>query len=374
MVLAARAGNDGTVMRFTMRQLLYAAAIIFLTLTSAEIVARLDDYWRQGVRLNASPDPERDLQVIDARGRHGTPHGEYKRWRLNRWGFNAPELSLIPASGVDRVMILSASEAFGLYESPGKEFPAQLDTLLRQHGDYEVVNASVTGMTVGAMNGYWRNWVGRFQPATVIVYASPLFYLSDIPPDAGSKSNYRSFLPPPIFQSRFIGRLRDLVDVPQFAQDWLDQRAIAAQIANKPVGWLFDSPPLSRLDLFESHVRSLCEQIVADGGRVVLCTHAAAALPPFSPAELRLYESGRVHLPRATAATHAQFHVAGNQRLRQFAASSGYPLADIDAALSGQSRYFADLAHFTDQGAERVAQLLDQSLSSLSKQLPSDRP
>ncbi|MBX7073720.1 MAG: hypothetical protein K1X71_11290 [Pirellulales bacterium] len=364
----------GQFMRFSVRPLLNAAAIIFLTLASAEIVARLDDYLRQGVRLNASPDPERDLQIIDARGRHGTPHGAYKRWRLNRWGFNAPELSLIPASGVDRVMVLSASEAFGLFESPGKEFPAQLDTLLRQHGDYEVVNASVTGMTVGAMNGYWRNWVGRFRPAIVIVYASPLFYLSDIPPDVGSKANYRLFLPPPKFQSRFVGRLRDLVDVPQFAQDWLDQRAIAAQIANKPVDWLFESPPLDRLDLFESHVRMLCEQIVAAGGRVVLCTHAVDALPPFSPAELRQFESGRVHLPRATAATHAQFHVAGNQRLRQFAARSGYSLADIDAALSGQARYFADLAHFTDQGAERVAQLLDQSLSSLSKQLPSARP
>ena len=65
--------------------------------------------------------------------------------------FGAPSIPQDPRPGEIRVLILGSSESFGLYESPGLEFPAQLASRLRDRGDFEVVNAAVAGMTLATM-------------------------------------------------------------------------------------------------------------------------------------------------------------------------------------------------------------------------------
>src|SRR5262245_65881480 len=114
-----------------------------------------------------------------------------------------------------RVMVLGASETFGIYESDQKEFPAQVAGLLRAKGGspkVEVINAAIVGMTVRSMIPYWRNWASQFRPKIVVVYPSPLFYLEgEVRTVAPQKyiSNFESSVPSlDSFTCRFLGCIR----------------------------------------------------------------------------------------------------------------------------------------------------------------------
>ena len=156
------------------------ALVVLLCLVAAEITARLEDLVFDGVPLTANPTPDSQLIYTDPDGvTRGRPGGRYGQWHLNQFGFRGPDISVEPRAGTTRVMVLGSSEAFGLYEPDGKEFPRQLGTQLSSHGAFEVVNASLFGMTLRSMVPFWRGWASRFRPQVVVIYPSPLFYLQD---------------------------------------------------------------------------------------------------------------------------------------------------------------------------------------------------
>src|SRR6188768_3430358 len=144
--------------------------------------------------------------------------GRYRHCLLNDFGFRHGRMSIEPRPGTQRVIVLGASEAFGLYEAAGHEFPAQLGERLKDRR-FEVINAALTGLTLASSIHYWESWVSRFKPAVVVIYPSPLFYLRDSPPTtrrAGSTAPKASASrqPPdrsmPLFSVRFVDRVRDL--------------------------------------------------------------------------------------------------------------------------------------------------------------------
>ena len=153
-------------------------ALGLTVLVSAEVTSRIEDRLRLGTSLTAAPSDE-DLVVRDQFGMRGRPNARFKKWRLNSSGFRSAETTLEPEPDCERVMVLGASESFGLYESDGKEYPAQLSVMLNRHGCYEVINAAVAGMTVRTIGSFWDNWASRFRPATVVIYPTPAFYLAD---------------------------------------------------------------------------------------------------------------------------------------------------------------------------------------------------
>jgi hypothetical protein len=159
-------------------------AVYLLTLAaiagaSAELAARIQDWLTDGIAIGASQDWDRDLFVQTADGRRGRPNGRYKKWVLNEYGFRSAMMTLDPRPGSTRVVVLGASESFGLHESPNHEFPAQLGDLLKTRGRFEVVNAGLTGLTLKSTSQYWDRWVSRFRPAVVLIYPSPFFYLNE---------------------------------------------------------------------------------------------------------------------------------------------------------------------------------------------------
>jgi len=50
-----------------------------------------------------------------------------REWRMNNMGFRGRDLKL--AKDRPRIVVLGASESFGIYEAPGKEYPAQLERI-----------------------------------------------------------------------------------------------------------------------------------------------------------------------------------------------------------------------------------------------------
>lgn len=346
------------------RRGIYHIMLAVLCVASAEVTCRLDDFVRYGVPFIHSP-TEDSLKVRDYFGFRGRPHARYRKWQLNRFGFRGPEIHEQPAPGKRRVVVLGASETFGLYESPDREFPAQLARNLGS--GYEVVNAALPGMTTASMLEYWKHWVADFHPDIVIVYPSPGFYLADVPPlpQPVERRTAQEIEPEPLrLTSRIWARVLDVVEVPPLVQRERVRRRLAATLASHPADWEFRELPTERLQLLREHLQLLVESIRESGARPVLVTHAVRTHWPPSTAELAELESARVHIPRATPQVISQFEAAAGDVVRQCGDGQSALVVDAQAALSGKRQLFADVVHFTDQGAGAMAQLLADAIAA----------
>jgi hypothetical protein len=75
---------------------LFNALVVLIFLGAAEFTARLEDWITTDVPFLASPDRERDLVVRNDQVPHGRPHGRYRKWQLNAFGFRGPEITEVP--------------------------------------------------------------------------------------------------------------------------------------------------------------------------------------------------------------------------------------------------------------------------------------
>src|SRR3954470_4748359 len=103
-----------------------AAVIVALplALVAAEVTTRFDDWLRYGMPIVASADEIEDLRVADTLGVRGRPYGRYMRYHLDNYGFRGPsDVTVARRPGCERIMVLGASETFGISEPDGFEYP-----------------------------------------------------------------------------------------------------------------------------------------------------------------------------------------------------------------------------------------------------------
>jgi len=289
-------------------------------------------------------------------GAHGRPDGQFRKWKLNAFGFRAPPMDRQPRPGQQRVMILGASETFGLYEDAGMEYPAQLALLLQQK--YEVINAAMAGITLKSMIPYWDNWAGNFGANKVIVYPSPMFYLDAKPPAAAPHEKqvaWQSFRP------RLAERFRDVYHalpdcVRALREEWVIEREGAADDGE------FIVVPEERLRLFRQDLCQLVRHIRARGAEPILLTHASSAAWPPRPEDDTFIRRMRMFFPRAKAATLVEFERQANAVIRGLVRQHQVRFIDVDQALTGQRELFADMVHFNNGGATKMAELLARHL------------
>ncbi|HEV7596300.1 MAG TPA: hypothetical protein VGO33_14985 [Gemmatimonadaceae bacterium] len=339
--------------RFASR-IISAALVATVAIVAAELMSRIDDAVRMGTPLLASP-AYADLMMHDSLGIRGRPRAHYQKWRMNSAGFRGVEITTVPRPNCVRVAVIGASETFGYYESPGKEFPAQLADSLGKHGCYEVINAALAGMSVPAQIQLWENWLSRFRPSVVVIYVPPAFYLGDDPPDfapptAGGPSTIQTR-----FASRLLDRLRDRIEYPAFIQRRRVANSIARAVVGKPDTWFYRDVPRDRLALFRSHLDSLVSSVQAKGALPVLVTHAMRFGNPPAQADADLLRSWRKFTPRATEAALLDFERTAGVSTRELAQARGIPVVDVARVMTGHSKWFADFTHFNDNGSGVVA-------------------
>ena len=353
-------------MRSKIRRLVGWLGLAFAAGASAEIAARVDDWIRLGIPFAHTPDYDHDLKYRDWFGVRGKPNGRYRRWHLDSTGFRGPDVARAKPPGCTRVMTLGASETFGLYEREGQEYPAQLRDSLRTHGCYEVLNAAVAGMGLQAIIRYWENYGAAFKPDFVIVYPSPIFYLSTNEPvwlPMPGKPEIPSELPP---RPRLLESMHSAWATPDFIQVRRVRRWLARDRAGKPDDWFFRSVPGDRLNEFMSDLDSLVISIRARGSTPVLMTHAMRFGTPVDSRDAFLLLSWNQFSPRATEETMLAFEHDAAAAMRRDAARIRAPLVDVDSALTGRRELFGDAIHFLDRGSAVVAGLLTHALTALS--------
>lgn len=352
----------------TVRRLLHACGLTCALLLGAEAAARLDDWLRRDTPLLANPERDRDLMQVESWGFRGRPHGRYRKWTLDANGFRiTPSADEGPC-----LLILGASETFGLYESPEKEYPAQLARLLQEKQPCRVLNASLAGISLHSLVVYWDNWAGNFNADYVLLYPSPHFYLDTDPPHPlenlpASDEAWRGKMPQP----RLLERVKEQYHaLPAWLKKYREEWTIRRETAGKAADWLFQSVPEDRLHLFEDDLRRLLAHIRARGAEPILATHAiSASSPPRSEDETYLRRM-RMYYPRATTETLVAFEQQANEAIRRLAKEEQLALVDADRALSGRRELFADLVHFNDEGAALMAHLLVEQLPPLRHHKP----
>jgi lysophospholipase L1-like esterase len=346
-------------------QIVAVSSLAFIAFAiSAEVTCRIDDLVRKDVPLLASPDRDRGLTINDGQITRGRPNGRYEKWRLNSYGFRGPEIERRPVPGKTRVLILGASESFGLYESDDQEFPRQLERRLDEHGNFEVINAAMPGMTVHSMKEYWRSWAATFAPQIVVIYPSPLFYLnleSRPKPPTGTNPRDETHVAP-TFTSRFVHRAKQAYDYPDFIQKWRDKRAIAALTQNRPESWFLNEAPAANADWFIDDLRELSKLVAQTNAKSILVTHAMRCQTPPSEKDWSDLERSRVNVPRASGRAMVDFEELVRSRMISELGRDGILVVDAAKDIGGQAEYFADLVHFTDEGAKQFAGVIADAI------------
>lgn len=345
-------------------RLLNLACLGLTFLAGVEVSARVDDRVRHGIPFWKAPDRDADLVVQDDLGIRGRPNGRFKQWKLNAFGFRSAEISKAPAPGCTRVMTLGASETFGLYERDGREYPAQLGERLRSRGCYEVVNAAIYGMTLADVRKTWNNWGASFKPQIVTIYPTPSFYLAPAAPGP-APARTAPFPRPPWWSPRSLERARDVIDYPDFIQNRKIERDLAAVDAGHPTDWFFRSVPAERLARYERDLDGLVGDIQKTGAYAIVMAHANGFHVPPRPEELPALRGWRSVLSRPTTEVLLPFEDAARNSSRRIAAAHGAGFVDLAGELNGQSGVFAgDLLHFSEEGASRVASILERAVLS----------
>lgn len=332
-------------------QALLLAAVFVAVL---EVCARIEDAAKWGAPL-AGPYGFETLLVSDSQGLHVRPGASFEKFRINPQGFRGPEVSARKPDGVVRVAVVGASETFGLYESPGKEFPAQIQAVLDAHapGRYQVLNAAFAGMSPPRIREYFLRHVRAFQPDIVLFYPTPAFYLDDAPPKEKAPGPRAERRRPSL---RIVRKGTPIIKsfVPVSIQ--LRLRRLLLPSADHPgTGAVWQEPPPERLELFRRHVLDLIDTVEAQGCRVLLATHATRFGDRLTPEDEYHLAAWRRSYPRASDHCLLTMEAQANELVRRMGKERAAPVVEVHAAVPKSADCFADFSHFTDKGAALAA-------------------
>lgn len=345
-------------------QFAYLLTLGVITFASAEITSRLDDWIASDIPISATPS-FRDLVSIGQNDvPQGTPYGRFKSIRLNSFGFRSPEITLAPQHGTTRIMVLGASEILCVGLPEDETVTSRLEQILDKHGPYEVINAAMAGMTARSMLPYWRHWAASFQPQIVVIYPNPLFYLHMSFAREAPPLTHDNIPATPQFAFRFLDRMRDVIDLPDFAQTWRNQQHIAAQMEGISTESVIRGVPADRLHTFTDDLHALIAAIREHDALPVLVTHGIRASTPPIAEDFCDLQAMRVVLPHVTEEAFCWFDRDARQCVLRVACEQDVPVVDIAPHINGRRECFVDLVHFSSLGAEQVAEDLGTLLQS----------
>lgn len=338
-----------------------AAWLLLVAISTLEVAARIDDW----VHFDAPPlgnyDFDRLFRLTD-RGIRGVPNGRYLRWRLNSEGLNGPEIR--PDAGQARVVIYGASEAFGIYEDTGKEFPRVLEAELnaQTHGSpHEVVNAGIPGMRVGSGITFLRELHDRLRPNAVVIYPTPTHYIGVTRPYCGREPRILTQPETQLPDLRVFGKMKDQIkrSLPIATMTWLRSASIAWQMRGKK--------PLSRaapasLKAFEVDLQCAVATVRSLGMVPILATHASRFGGSNSQDDAAWLTGWRQQYPEMREDGFIDLEMRANETIRKVAERNNVALVDAAAVLNGHAEWFADHAHFNNEGAAKMAALLGPSV------------
>jgi hypothetical protein len=345
---------------------LRATAYALLCFATLETSARIDDIIKWDAPFRGTYSKE-TLFVVDSVGYHNQPNAEFEKWKINSFGFRGEEIERQAPEDVTRILLLGSSETFGLYESPGKEFPAQIGEKLNDEypGRFQVLNGGVPGINIPLVQHLYENWLAGFKPDLVLYTPWPTAYLLNPPPGQHNIDNLEKIRSAP-FELRIVGKTKTMLKgfVPASLQTAIsDMSNRKLKAGNKDQELLMDVP-MDRLDLFAEHLTGFIHLIQQNGARVVLLTRAVGVTPPFSEHEQRWLVDWHRRYPLVADDTLLEMVRLGNRTVKEVARQTGVEVIDVASQIPKTTEFFADHVHFTSVGSEKMAAIIAQGLSA----------
>jgi hypothetical protein len=356
--------------------------IVLCFLLVLELTCRIEDWVMYRTPVLSKYTSIEDLVVRDADGMHGRPNARYQKWVMNELGLRGPAANALPAAGTIRVIVVGASETFGLMESPGREYPRQLEDSLARRAAlacpmpyrrrFEVLNAGFAGMGMPTIDQDVLHRLHRLKPDMIVVYPSAAAYLEEnapvaARPDSSGSGAQLSWVR--ALHLRFVARLREQIKqiIPGVLKTRLRSMQTASEVHNQPAGWRFTSIPKDRLSRFDADLRHLVATIRAVGAIPILVTHANVFFgrPEIDASALQAWEK---FYPRATGPTLIAFDSSARASTLAVGTALHVPVVDAAARLaSGPREGFGDMVHFTDLGSAEMADVLASSILSVGR-------
>lgn len=336
-------------------------ALALLALLTLEFCARFEDWWRQGASFLRPYAIESVFRWGDV-GKEGRPGAHFGKWAMNSMGYRSPE----PTPGKRRVLTFGASETFGIYETPGDEFPRQVERVLQERGlnDVEVVNIALPGMRIGHTD-YLERAIRDLKPSWVVIYPTPATYIGVESSFCGRHSTtYRSppVMPNQIFHFRLAGKVEQLVkktvplSVLVKAKAWQIERAASRMK-------VMDQVPDKSIKAFTGDVECAIRAAQAQGTQVVLATHATQFGPQYDPGNGVMLTNWRSFYPDLREPGFLDMERRAANSLRELARREDQvTLIDAAASIPGGEHNFADFVHFTDEGAKLMGNLVANAI------------
>lgn len=348
---------------FALVRLCRVLALAATCLVAVEATCRVDDWLRYGTPLLAPYVSQEDLYVRDARGAHGRPFARYTKYVLNNLGMRGPDVAPSKPPGVIRIVTAGASETYGLYESPGQEYPRQLEDSLRACAPrFQVLNAAFIGMMMPTQEQDLRLRIAALQPDVVVLYPTPVQYLKDTvpsatPPDSAPGAGRLSWTH--WASLRVVGRLDDHLwgVIPARVRNYWRHRELEEESGSRISG-----VPVDRMARYETDLRRIIATVRSIGAQPVLMTHADVFMAN-GPTNRLLIDQWRRFYPHTNGTALLQFDSAAAVETRQLAVEESVPLVDLAEIVRDRlprpvDRFFGDYAHFTDAGSGVVAAAL----------------
>jgi hypothetical protein len=354
--------------------------LLAVVLVALELTCRIEDWVTYGTPIFSRVIALSDLVIRDADGMHGRPNTQFQKWRMNALGLRGAPATPLPAPGTTRIIVVGASETFGLYESPDKEYPAQLGDSLRAmvkrgqcrmpNGDgVEVLNAAFPGMSLPTIEQDIRLRLARYRPNLILIYPAPAGYLDEQPPRGAAPDStiVQSALPwTRALHLRMLDRMRGQIKevLPNFVKTALRRRESTRAAASHPAGWQFEQVPADRLAMYGADLQRVIAAVRAVGATPVLITHANifAGRDRVNADQLQAWQK---FYPRATGQVIIAFDSAARDVTREIGSREGLLTIDATSRLARMpTSAFGDFVHFSDTGSSGMAAVISDSLCS----------
>lgn len=361
-------------MTINLKKILRYLAAIALFCIFMELTARFDDWLKYDAPFWGTYSSLRLRSWDDEGTRINIPGGDFEKWKNNSFGFRGPEISVEKKPGVTRIVCLGASESYGLYESPGMEWPAQLRKNL-DSAKYEVINVASVGLPMVQYVDYLRKYVLKFSPDAAILYIEPVSYVAA---RERAINNPESVIKNPKQQQaarqqgirgklntwfRTIPKLQRAIKqfLPKSIMAEYNRRTAEKMVKSAERIYLkgmkpLDDVPQEIIEEYKTELKKIITLLQAHNCQPILCTYPSLIDGGMTEENMtKLLEARRfvVELSLDGMANSAR---RLNDANRVVAEEEDVSLIELENAVPRTSTYFADNVHYTDAGAEIVAQ------------------
>jgi lysophospholipase L1-like esterase len=315
---------------------------------------------------------------------HNVPNVTYQKWKINSFGFRGKEIDFKKKEAGIRIVCFGGSETFGFYESQDKEWPSQLEEMLRdKFQTVEVINASVAGLRVTKRKDYAGKYVLPLKPDIMIIFHQRfLEYVKDSIRGIGGKGLARKKRekkvknpegePIPVFTTSAFSKMIDVLMrcLPEGLLTHHHLWKLRRRIRQKEKRYLIHKEPMNEVpdNIVFAYERNLTAFVhyLKENHIVPVLSTFPALVTPFNKDTyedlmletrlvfcIELSENGILNAIRQL-----------NHVIRRIAKEENLIFIDNDHLIPKTREYFGDNFHYTDKGAEFVARNVCDILDS----------